>query len=300
VEEGARPPAGRRPLPEITKSDRYSTNPASLDAHCTRLEAGCPEQSLGTEDYFCDAWGFRKFTNPFYGVSVWEGYDADDRGTVYRWHIADPVRFRKSLKVTIEHKGVAFFPDGRVKSGFEERADNISTVAFWYQKGKAKRFASVPAGADRIVRGTYVEGESLIGKAKTEPAKVEEQKIGPASGGAHLFFTPPDKNAWIEIPFEVPEDGRYALKVDLTRSWDYGIYQILLDGKPAGGPRNLRSPEIVVTPERLGTHQLAKGAHVLRFVCVGNDPDSVHKETGLPGHYLGIDGISFRKLFPRK
>lgn len=253
-------------------------------------------RGTGTEDYFCDAWGFRQFTHPFYGVSVWEGYDTDNRGTAYRWHIADPVRFKKSLKVTIEHKGVLFHPDGRVKTGFGERADNFSSVAFWYQKGKAKRFATLPPGPERVVRYQSVEAESLLSKAKAHPKAPEIQALRGASGGSHLFFTPPDRNAWIEIPFEVPEDGRYALKVDVTRSWDYGIYQISLDGKPIGGPRNFHSSSIAVREERLGTPSLTKGAHVLRFECTGSVPESKVRETGQQGHYLGIDRIRFRKL----
>lgn len=47
-------------------------------------------RGTGTEDYFCDAWGFRQFSGPFYGVPLWEGYDTGDRSTAYRWHIADP------------------------------------------------------------------------------------------------------------------------------------------------------------------------------------------------------------------
>ncbi|MGB9608456.1 MAG: glycoside hydrolase family 172 protein, partial [bacterium] len=57
-------------------------------------------RGTGTEDYFNDAWGFRQFNQLYHGVSVWEGYDVDDRGTAYRWHIQDPIPFEKSLLVT--------------------------------------------------------------------------------------------------------------------------------------------------------------------------------------------------------
>ncbi|MGQ9591556.1 MAG: glycoside hydrolase family 172 protein [Planctomycetota bacterium] len=253
-------------------------------------------RGTGTEDYFSDAWGFRQFDHPFYGVSLWEGYDADDRGTAYRWHVPDPVRFQKSLRVTIEHKGVLFHPDGRVKTGFGERADHFSSVAFWYQKGKAKRFAAVPPAPDRLVRYEAVEAESLVSSARAEPGKLEVQRVGSASGGSQLFFTPPSKDAWLEVPIEVSEDGRYVLKADLTRSWDYGIYQISVDGRALGGPRNLHSPAIAVREEKLGTAQLTKGAHVLRFSCVGSAPESKVRGTGEQGRYLGIDRIRFRKL----
>ena len=257
-------------------------------------------RGTGTEDYFSDAWGFRQFNNPFYGVSVWEGYEADDRGTAYRWHVPDPVRFHKSLKVTIEHKGVLFTPEGKVKTGFGERADSFSSVAFWYQKGKAKRYFTMPPASERIVQATAIEAESLMNRLSCAPAAVEAQKGGGYSGGAQLFFKPPDQNAWVEVPFEVPEDGRYVVKADLTRSRDYGIYEIRLDGRKIGDARNLYNPATVVKTENLGSLELAKGVHRLRFVCVGHDPASHLDNKSDPGYYLGLDKISFRKLFPRE
>ncbi len=44
-----------------------------------------------------------------------------------------PVRFDKSLKFTIEHRGSIFDDEGNQHSSSGERADWISSVAFWYQ-----------------------------------------------------------------------------------------------------------------------------------------------------------------------
>ena len=75
----------------------------------------------GTEDYFNDAWGFREFSYPYHGVSLWEGYEKGHRGTAYKWHVFDPVAFTKSLRATIEH-GHA-----------NDRQDDFYSVSFWYQ-----------------------------------------------------------------------------------------------------------------------------------------------------------------------
>ncbi|MBM3498023.1 MAG: DUF2961 domain-containing protein, partial [Armatimonadetes bacterium] len=107
-------------------------------------------RGTGTEDYFCDAWGFREFNGPYYGVSLWEGYDAGDRGTVYRWHIPDPVHFARSLRFTIEHKGSYVNEQGEFTSHFQERPDYLSSCAFWYQVPPAKRFPPLPPAAERI------------------------------------------------------------------------------------------------------------------------------------------------------
>jgi hypothetical protein len=85
----------------------------------------------GTEDYFCSAWGFPsgEYAGPYHGVSL--GRDTEDysgRWTVYRFHIEDPIRFKKSLRATIEH-GHA-----------NDQGNDYSSVAYWYQREPHKRF----------------------------------------------------------------------------------------------------------------------------------------------------------------
>lgn len=257
-------------------------------------------KGTGTEDYFCDAWGFRQFTHPYYGVSVWEGFDADDRGTAYRWHIADPIRFHKSLKLTIEHKGSRHRPGGESYTGFEERPDHYSSVAFWYQRGQAKRFATIPPAAERLVPGLLIEGESLVEAAKVSGEKKPvKQAGGQWSAAAQLHWMNADPAGTIEIPFDLKEDGRYAIKVDLTHSWDYGTYEISLDGKPIGQPRNLYSAALAVQTEKLGLHELEKGPHRLSFKCVGSVPQSKLAD-GSPGYFFGLDSIQLRRLDPTR
>lgn len=256
---------------------------------------GEPEPSLrgtGTEDYFCDAWGFREFNGPFYGVSVWEGYEVGDRGTVYRWHILDPVQFRKSLRVTIEHKGAYVNENGEFISGFQERPDYLSSCAFWYQVPPAKRFPPLPPAAERIPPQNVVviEGESVLDSALTsDDAPVQRQTGHQWHGGAQLFFTPSNPGAFLEVTFEVPEDGTYDLSVLFTNSWDYGIYEVRLDGNPIRRRFDLFSPTIVVPKVKLGRHALAGGPHKLRLSNVGTNPAS-------GGYYLGLDAILLRPV----
>jgi hypothetical protein len=60
---------------------------------------------------------------------------------LYRWHIPDPVRFQKSLKVTIQALG--WQSGGR----YLPLKDDISSVAFWYQNEPDKKFPS-PSSKD--------------------------------------------------------------------------------------------------------------------------------------------------------
>ena len=74
----------------------------------------------GAEDYFNHAWGMQRNAFPFFGTIVHVG-DTDDFQVSYRFHISDPVRFEKQLKVTIEH-GHA-----------NHLSDDWSSTAYWYQ-----------------------------------------------------------------------------------------------------------------------------------------------------------------------
>lgn len=258
-------------------------------------------RGTGTEDYFCDAWGFRQFTHPSYGVSIWEGFEVDDHGTAYRWHIQDPVNFEKSLRVTIEHKGVTFFPDGRIRSGFEERPDNLSSVAFWYQTGKARRFATLPPASERLVQGTTIEAETLVSTARATPAGLEAQDGG-YSGGKQLFYHPPagDTAPSLELDFSIPETGRYALKTWLTHSWDYGVWRVDLDGETVLSGVDLWSSTISTDLHKLGVRRLEKGKHRLSFHYLRSHPESRVRGDGSVGRYLGVDRIYFRRVPERK
>jgi len=92
----------------------------------------------GTEDYFGGAWNFEhprgtycQFTNLYTGLSQVirpDGlYASQQRFAMYRWHIADPIRFEEDLKVTIQALG--WRSDGR----YLPLQDDISSTAFWYQ-----------------------------------------------------------------------------------------------------------------------------------------------------------------------
>jgi hypothetical protein len=94
----------------------------------------------GTEDYFLSAWGFPsgEYSGPYHGVSLagdvneWSG-----KWSMYRFHIEDPIRFTKSIKVTIEH-GHA-----------NDQGNDYSSVAYWYQKEPHKKFPPLPKAKDR-------------------------------------------------------------------------------------------------------------------------------------------------------
>ena len=51
------------------------------------------------------------------------------------------------------------------------------------------------------------------------------------------------------MPFDVPEDGDYELYTQVAQGSDYGIYTVLLDGKPPVAPRLEHEPGADVRPQ---------------------------------------------------
>lgn len=103
----------------------------------------------GTEDYFGGAWNFEHppgeygvFSTPFLGlpqVIKPDGlYQSQQRFGLYRWHIMDPIRFRKNLRVTIQALG------WRSGGRYLPMQDDISSTAFWYQTEPHAPFPKLP------------------------------------------------------------------------------------------------------------------------------------------------------------
>jgi hypothetical protein len=244
-------------------------------------------RGTGTEDYFCDAWGFRELDGPFYGIPLWEGYQTGDRGTAYRFHITDPVPFTKSLRVEIEHKGSQAFPDGK-HSGFIERDDLMSSVAYWYQLEPHKPWPALPPGPERLPFRTVVvvEGESVVETAPHSEHPLQVQALPNTSGDGQLFFTPGDEKGWVEVKFAVAEAQTVELYGRLCHSHDYGIYRVLLDGTELE-KADVYSTSIDIREHSWGMRTLDAGEHTLRFECTGKNPES-------GGHYLGFDALVSR------
>lgn len=246
-------------------------------------------RGTGSEDYLCDAWGLRQMSTPHYGAPLMQGYDAYALTSAYRWHIVDPVMFAKSLKVEIEHKGVTFNPDGSIKSGFEERPDDFASVGFWYQIEPHKPFEPMPAAYDRLYfdYSTVIETESLVSAASATKGGIQTQDGG-WSGGKQLFWTPAEANQTLTIPFETNQDGEVSVLLMLTKSWDYGIFQFELDGKPLGAPVDLFSASIVGKDQSYAPITIQAGKHLLTIKNMGKNETS-------KGYFLGIDGILIGK-----
>jgi len=102
----------------------------------------------GTEDYFCGSYNFdvkgkyQEFNTPYSGLHQVirpDGvYESQQRFGLYRWHIMDPIRFDKDLRVTIQALG------WRSGGRYLPLQDDIASVAFWYQTEPHAQFPKLP------------------------------------------------------------------------------------------------------------------------------------------------------------
>lgn len=99
----------------------------------------------GTEDYFNTAWGpDERFYSPFFGLTKPGDCQYSGHISWYRWHLLDPIRFSKSIRVSIEH-GHA-----------NRRSDDYSSTAYWYQIEPHMPFGILPV-EERLPRADFPE-----------------------------------------------------------------------------------------------------------------------------------------------
>jgi hypothetical protein len=118
----------------------------------------------GSEDCLNQAWGMQPNAFLRNGSSIWEGHTVGplSRGggyqTSYVFHLENPVRFTKDIKVTIEH-GHA-----------NHLANEMSSVAYWYA-AKPTKVARPPAVARRMPVLRDSRGKWLFDKRNQCPGK---------------------------------------------------------------------------------------------------------------------------------
>jgi hypothetical protein len=106
----------------------------------------------GTEDYFGGSYGFPEVYTTAYVGNTLDNKGAADGGprkwSLYRWHIMDPVWFKKELRMTIQALG---WYNGK-PGGYRPLADDIASVAYWYQVEPHNAFPGLPEVTHRWPR----------------------------------------------------------------------------------------------------------------------------------------------------
>ncbi|MBK7106942.1 MAG: DUF2961 domain-containing protein [Ignavibacteriae bacterium] len=113
----------------------------------------------GEEDYFCGSYGYNdreKNGKTIYSEfsSLYSGFYQVKDSTIsdyvgvfgqYRWHIEDPIKFDKDLKITIQSLGWGY-------DGYLPLEDDLASVAYWYQIEPHEKFPNLPDKENLIIK----------------------------------------------------------------------------------------------------------------------------------------------------
>ncbi len=148
-------------------------------------------------------------------------------------------------------------------------------------------------GWQRIVVEDAIEGETAK-LADVHHGHFVPQRLGPRfSGQSHLWFHPDKPGASFAWLLDAPQDGDYAVAVYFTKSWDYAVVRLSLDGKPLGEFDTYAPTVQWAGRQPLGVFPLKKGQHRLVFEVVGHNEKS-------RGILVGVDCLTLKKQSPGK
>ena len=256
----------------------------------------------GTEDYFSDAWGLRVLSQPYFGCSVMEGREIGDRVSIHRFHIVDPIPFRKHFKFEIEHwPWISEWPNtGR---GY------YSSLGFWYQKGTHKPWPRLekliseepwdPAKGRWFVQGA-LEAEDLSILEYTsrlgDTARPEARFLMPNQSGDHMLHFDSGGQGYFSLGVQADEAGTHTVKIHYLRAPSYGRVQLEVNGRAVGEPVDLYRAFVEMFPRDIWPPQeyvfegvrLDAGLNTFTFRI-----NSKHSES--EGFQCGIDCIVLEK-----
>jgi D-arabinan exo alpha-(1,3)/(1,5)-arabinofuranosidase (non-reducing end) len=239
----------------------------------------------GSEDYFSDAWGYRHFCHPYHGLSFYQGCLFKHAiCTAYRYHVQDPITFDKSIKMTMEH-GTG-----------NNRADDWSSVAFWYQKKAVSVAGTMPSVGERLIEypksitvtgAETIQGKNLLDYVITGGGSVKVQEMD--GGKSQLLFKNRYPEGYISMRLVCKTRERIRIKVKFNTAVDCGKWKVFVNSMAESQELDMYSENDKVrewTSDRW--IQFDPDETILEFRCQD-------KNGWATGKQLGIDQIEFIK-----
>ncbi len=93
----------------------------------------------GSEDYVGLAWGVQQTPFLYHGCSL----DKNNFVSMYRWHLPDPIAWKKEARITIQQIGAA------KHKGLVETEDDWSCATFWYEPLPSAALPAMPEARAR-------------------------------------------------------------------------------------------------------------------------------------------------------
>jgi hypothetical protein len=242
----------------------------------------------GTEDYFSSGWYYDtgEYAAPYHGVTVKD--EKAGKINTYRWHIEDPIPFKKSFKFQIEHGGT------NDMAGVE-----YASVAYWYQTHPHPPFPKLSVNLLPLseVSKPAIEAESLLTSAKVTGGDLRMQPMegfnNKWSNNQQLWWVNGGPGNKLTLSLPVNDAGSYDVIGFFTRASDYGIFRTTVNGEASSTLVDGYSNTVEPTgPVSFGRFDLKKGTNEVVIEIIGKD----FRSAGFgDGYLVGIDGFSLVK-----
>lgn len=256
-------------------------------------------QGTGTEDYFNGGWYFDRgpFTAPYHGLVVKD--DSLARIAAYRWHIPDPISFRESVRIELEH--------GHAN---QEVAD-YATVAYWYQVEPHSDLPPLPPADERRALAVKIPP----GAIPADSLVVESQPDGtlltvpvPRADSYEVRVYPIGGPARGNVVYRVEDDTQRAVALEAPER-KTTLPAVVIDTLPASESIHIRvTGEGDLVPAAVHAVPIRRWAHEWSVVGPFPNPqqlgteispaiDSVYGPEGEPDlmlGYVGVDGATVR------
>lgn len=172
----------------------------------------------------------------------------------------------------------------------EARRDRV----FDYLSGLPEDAPVAPGRTGRI------EGEDLkLKKVTAGTFEVQAPRVSGSqlSGGRQSWWWGAQPGDRLDMFLPVPP-GRYRLTAQFCKAFDYGIVQLLLDGKKLGKPIDFYADDVMVSgPMDLGVYTFGPGQHVLSAVITGANPKMRLRGADKTKQYLfAVDYVDIERL----
>ena len=253
----------------------------------------------GTEDYYGYAWCSNQvFQHPFHSQTRCDGGEHGNNwghSTVSRVRMLDAIPFERSLKMDME-----------LWHWRECEVGYAAAVFFYARPGAMHNRPALPEEARkpipqppplpppfRIEGAIECEALKVVGRSEDLPVVVQDMRgfgAGKWSGEKHLWVQGRRAGDFVEL--EIPAEGRRAVTVHATRSWDYGVVRFSVNGEasPVGEVDLFSGSRGRCTPSggalNLGTFTPDQGRLVLRAEVVRKSPNA-----SPPGTFFGLDCV---------
>ncbi|MEZ0327348.1 MAG: DUF2961 domain-containing protein, partial [Fimbriimonas sp.] len=238
----------------------------------------------GTEDYYGYAWcSPQLFARPYHSQPRCDGPGNFGHTDVNRWHILDPIPYRRALKFDLE------------MWHWQDVQATFAHTAFWYAP-PTQLATTQPTMSDLLppelkpaapVKGA-LEGEKLRIVSKTGGNTQNQEGFWELSSGKQLWWTQPKVGDKLVLAIPVAEAGTYEVIGNFCHARDYGIHKMRLNGNEIA-PIDFYSPSLAWKKLSLGTFDLKAGDATLEIECLGKRPEAA------AGNMLGIDYLLLQK-----